>query len=226
MLPVRAPTPYTGYVGIDIAAKTATAAWTTDGAFHTRPFTFAQTADGYTKLQDQLVSAQHHRETMLIVMEATGPYWINLAVFLVNLGYAVSVINPAQAPAFAKALLRRAKTDPIDAQILAQLALRLQPERWTPPPAVFTELQQRLTHRDALITLHTQVRNQLHALLHQPVVVASVRAQLEALSQHLTLQIAEIERELTATVAQDAAWAAAAARPGTLQGERSRGLGR
>ncbi|MDP9314285.1 MAG: transposase, partial [Chloroflexota bacterium] len=85
-------------------------------------------------------------------------------------------------------------------------------------PAVYTELQQRLTHREALVTLHTQVRNQLHALLHQPVVVASVRAQLEALSQHLTAQIAEIERELAVTLAQDAVWAAAAARLQTITG--------
>ena len=58
-----------------------------------------------------------------MVMEATGSYWISLATHLVHEGFVVSVINPAQAHHFAKALLKRAKTDAIDAQTLAQLAM-------------------------------------------------------------------------------------------------------
>jgi transposase len=212
------PSTYTLFVGVDIAAKTATAAWTTDGAFPTRPLTFAQTAHGYALFHDQLRATSQLPETTLIALEATGPYWITLALTLVNWGYAVSVINPAQAHAFAKALLKRAKTDSIDAQTLAQLAARLQPERWTPPPAVYTELHQRLAHRDALVTLRTQVRNQLHALLQQPVVVASVRAQLETLGAQITEQITAVEREIAVVIAQDAVWAAAAARLQTITG--------
>ena len=53
-------------------------------------------------------------------MEATGSYWISLATRLVHEGFVVSVIHPAQAHHFAKALLKRAKTDAIDAQTLAQ----------------------------------------------------------------------------------------------------------
>src|SRR5712692_3895414 len=49
-------------------------------------------------------------------MEATGSYWISLATRLVHEGFRVSVINPSQAHHFAKALLKRAKTDAIDAQ--------------------------------------------------------------------------------------------------------------
>ncbi len=213
-----AEAPYTLFVGIDIAATTVTAAWTTDGAVPVRPLTVAQTAEGYRRLHDQLCATGHLPATTLIALEATGPYWITLAVTLVNWNYAVSVINPAQAHAFAKALLTRAKTDPIDAQTLAQLALRLQPTRWTPPPAVYTELHQRLAHRDALVTLRTQLRNQVHALLQQPVIVASVRSHLEALVDQLTTQISEVEREIADVVQQDAAWAAAAARLQTITG--------
>jgi transposase len=81
---------------------------------------------------------------VLVVMEATGTYWLSLATFLVRQGFVVSAINPAQAHSFAKALLRRAKTDAIDAQTLAQLAALLQPKPWT-PPAIYEELEQRLT---------------------------------------------------------------------------------
>ncbi|MFL5801728.1 MAG: hypothetical protein ACJ8CR_08290 [Roseiflexaceae bacterium] len=58
--------------------------------------------------------------------------------------YAISIVNPERARHFALALAIRAKADPIDAQTLAELAARLQPEPWTPPPAIYTELQQRL----------------------------------------------------------------------------------
>ena len=73
-------------------------------------------------------------------------------------------MNPAQAHHFAQALLQRAKTDAIDAQTLAQLAMLLQSAPWTPPPQIYYELQQHLAQRDTLLDLQQQVRNQLHAL--------------------------------------------------------------
>lgn len=79
-------------------------------------------------------------------------------------------------------MLKRAKTDAIDAQTLAHLAAVLQPHAWTPPPAVYAELQQRLAQRDAFFDLRQQLRNQLHALDQHPVVVASVRTRAEVTS--------------------------------------------
>jgi transposase len=151
-------------------------------------------------------------------MEATGSYWITLATSLHHAGYAVSVINPAQAHAFAKALLKRAKTDAIDAQTLTQLAALLQPAPWTPPPAVYHELQQRLAQRDALLDLKGQLRNQRHALLQHPIIVAAVWERMESLLATLTAQIAAVEAELLPAMKQDAAWAAAAARLQTIKG--------
>ncbi len=217
MLPV-ARSDYTLFVGIDVAAKTVTTAWTTDSTMSTRPVTITQTPQGYTTLHEHLQATGHAPPTTLVVMEATGTYWITLAMALVEWGYAVSVINPKQAHNFAKALLKRAKTDAVDAQTLAHLAARLQPERWLPPPAVYTELQQRLVHRDALVTLRTQVRNQLHALQQQPVIVASVHARLEHLIQEVSIHISDVEQEIADALRQDAAWAAAAARLQTITG--------
>ena len=95
-------------------------------------------------------------------MEATGSYWMTAATLLHHRGYQVSVINPAQAHNFAKALLKRAKTDAIDAQTLAQLGATLMPAPWTPPDAVYAEVYQRLAHRDNLVDMRVQLRNQLH----------------------------------------------------------------
>jgi transposase len=150
-------------------------------------------------------------------MEATGSYWIALATTLVQAGFAVSVINPKQAHHFAKALLKQAKTDAIDAQTLAQLAALLQPPAWT-PPAIYTELQQRLAQRDSLIALRQQVRNQLHALVQQPVVVAAVQQRMETLIATCTAQIEALEGALAGVLRQDDAWAASAAHLQTSTG--------
>ena len=209
---------YDLFVGIDIAAQTATVAWQRPSAPLSRPLTIPQTPAGYATLCARLHASGVTPTRTLVVMEATGSYWITLATTLHQAGYAVSVINPAQAHAFAKALLKRAKTDAIDAQTLTQLAALLQPAPWTPPPAVYHELQQRLAERDALLDLRQQVRNQRHALLQQPTVIAAVLARMDSLIATLTAQIDTVEAELTPALAQDATWAAAAARLQTLKG--------
>jgi transposase len=151
-------------------------------------------------------------------MEATGSYWISLATRLVHEGFVVSVMNPAQAHHFAKALLKRAKTDAIDAQTLAQLAMILQPEPWTPPPQIYYALQQRLAQRDDLLNLRQQVRNQLHALVQHPEIIAEVRARMESLLATFEAQLTEVESEIMAALSQDSAWAAAATRLQSIKG--------
>lgn len=211
-------TPYQLFVGVDIAATTAAVSWRSAEGRPSRPLSFDQKPQGYTALQHQLLATGCAPASILVVLEATGTYWLSLATTLAQAGFAISVINPSQAHAFAKALLKRAKTDAIDAQTLAELGARLQPACWTPPPAIYPELQQRLAQRDALVDLRTQVRNQRHALVQQPVVIASVRARMDSLIQTLTDQITAVEAELASAVKQDDAWAAAAARLQTITG--------
>lgn len=208
------PTPPSGYqlyVGVDIAATTATVAWAQAGGLPGRPLTIDQTPQGFATLQKRLVDTGHAPAATLVVMEATGGYWVALATTLAQAGFAVAVINPTQAHHFAKALLKRAKTDAIDARTLAQLAATLQPAPWTPPPAIYTELQQRLAQRDALVAMRQQARNQRHALVQLPVVVAAVRERLDALIATLDGQIAAVEGEIAQVIGQDPQWAATAA---------------
>ena len=199
------------YVGVDIAAETFTAAWRGPEGKPTAPFTRDQTPAGYAALQQRLQTTSVPPAATAVVLEATGSYWVALAVALHEAGYAVSVINPLQAHHFAKAQLRRAKTDALDAQDLARLAAQLRPAPWTPPPAVYHEVRQRLVARDALLTMRQQVRNQRHALLQWPVVVAGVRRHLDELIADLDGRIAALEAELAAAL-RDSAWAASLAR--------------
>jgi transposase len=209
---------YELFVGIDISATTAEIAIQRPGAKASRSFTMDQTPEGFNRLVHQLQAAGKEPSHVLVVMEATGSYWISLATRLVHDGFQVSVINPSQAHHFAKALLKRAKTDAIDAQTLAQLARVLQPEPWMPPPQIYYELQQRLAQRDDLLKLRQQVRNQLHALEQYPEVIASVRTRIDNLLSIFQSQIDEIEVEIAAALNQDAPWAAAAERLQSIKG--------
>jgi transposase len=123
--------------------------------------------------------------------------------------HTVSVVNPAQVYNYAKSLAHRAKTDALDAHVLWQFARERQPSVWTPPPAVYHELRQRLVARDALAEMRQQVRNQRHALQQWPVVIASVLGQFDAVEADLDTRIAALDADIVAAL-QDGAWAESA----------------
>jgi transposase len=162
MQPPQDRSDYHLFVGVDIAARSATAAWQDAQGQLSRPVQIAQSPQGHAALHEKRGATGVPAGETLMVLEATGSYWITLATTFARWGYAVSVINPRQAHDFANSLLKRAKSDAIDAQTLAQLAALLPPERWTPPPAIYAELPQRLAQRDSLLALRQQVTNQLH----------------------------------------------------------------
>ena len=208
---------YQLFVGVDIAAASFAASWTTAGPARERARTFPQTPEGYTAFQIALAATGITPSATLVVLEATGSYWITLAVTLHQAGYAVSVVNPAHAHAFARSLPRRAKTDALDAQLLAQFASERQLPRWSPPQQVYHELRQRLLVRDGLLTMRQQARNQRHALGQWPVHIAGALDQLDAVIVDLDTRIATLEREL-ASVLRDGAWAESARLLGSITG--------
>jgi transposase len=202
-------TAYELFVGVDIAAKTFAAAWAQAGAEAGRATTFEQTPTGFTAFQQRLGADGTAPGATLIVMEATGTYWVALAVTLHQAGFGVSVINPGQIAQYARSLPRRGKTDALDAQVLARFARERQPICWTPPPQIYHELHQRLVARDGLLHMRTQAHNQRHALAQWPVLVAGVVVHLDGVIADLTARIAALEADI-AQVLRDSTWAASA----------------
>ena len=88
---------YRLFVGIDVAATSCAVAWMHPTTQPSRAITIDQTATGFADLQRQLEAIEPDPHAVLIVMEATGTYWMRLATSLVAAGFAVAVINPAQA---------------------------------------------------------------------------------------------------------------------------------
>lgn len=97
------------------------------------------------------------------IMEATGPYYISLAVYLHQQGMAVSVVNPLVIKRFSQMRLVRTKTDKADARLIAGYGLSESLTQWTPPTAWSVTLQHLDALSDQLQKHHTALINQLHA---------------------------------------------------------------
>lgn len=198
--------PFQQFVGIDIAAKSFTASILKNepNAQPQRSQTFQQSPADFIQFEKYLRSTGFAPAQMLLVMEATSTYWLKLAVFVHELGVFLSVVNPAQPHHFAKMQLRKVKTDALDAANLALFARSKKDELkpWNPPPQIYYELHQRLAHRDQLLHMRQQLKNQLHALKANAVIITSVQESMEQLIANFTLQLKVLEKDIE-TIASD-----------------------
>lgn len=149
-------------------------------------------------------------EKAIIVMEATGVYWERLAYFCYEKGFNVNVANPAQIKHFSRTILRRGKTDAIDAEMIAKYGALMETKLWYPPSNKVIEIKQTIHQRNALVSIVTQENNRLHALNHSAHVskrvisickkhIKVLKAQIEELNQ-LLKEIADKDKDLEAKV--------------------------
>jgi transposase len=121
-------------------------------------------------------------------------------------GFAVSIINPLKSHYFARTLLRSAKTDDMDAQLLATYGAQFQPKQWTPPPPIHRDLYVRLVQRQTLVDIRQQLRNQHYNLERGGEVVPEVAQRLSDLLAFVQKQINAAERELRQLLHDDTPW--------------------
>ena len=110
------------YLGIDVAKKTHRfVVLDNEGEKAAKPFSLQNTQEDFQKLLNRLKELNLSSENTLAGLEATGSFWENLYSFLTEKGYKVIVINPHQTNKFREALRKKAKTDDIDALVIAGL---------------------------------------------------------------------------------------------------------
>lgn len=185
------------WIGIDVAKQTLDVAW--EHADQPRRLQVENTRQGLTQLLAQLPSLDQAR----VVVEATGGYERQLVATLLEAGYQVAVVNPRQVRDFAKALGILAKTDCIDALILARFGQRVQPRLLEENPARRTELAQLVARRRQLVDLRTMESNRLE----QTTARAACKS-IRQLLQTLDKQIVKIEDEITRLLESDDDWRA------------------
>ncbi len=110
------------YVGIDIAKKNHEASIIdSKGKLLDKSISFSNSESGCNKLIALLDKFEANSTNVIIGMEATGHYWLNLYSHLLELGFTVNVINPIQSEAFRKMYIRQTKNDSKDSFIIAQI---------------------------------------------------------------------------------------------------------
>ncbi|MGH8119613.1 MAG: IS110 family transposase [Gammaproteobacteria bacterium] len=168
-------------LGLDISKAKVDCALLVQGKVKSK--VIANTTAGFETLNHWL--QKHQAGTVHACCEATGNYWEALALALHEAGHTVSVVNPLRIAAYAKAHLLRAKTDAVDARLIARFCAREQPEPWSPPPAEERTLLALLRDLHNLQTLQQAETNRL-AVAH-----AAVRPRIQ---RHLTFLSHEIQQ--------------------------------
>jgi transposase len=133
---------------------------------------------------------RHAPGPLPVGLEATGGYQEAVALTLHDAGHRVSVLNPSAVEAFGRSQLRRAKTDPVDADLIADFMRAHTPEAWVPAPPETRQLQALVRRLDALIDMQVQERNRLE------LAAAIVRPSLQKSVKHLAAQIQAIRRQI------------------------------
>ena len=141
--------------------------------------------------------------TCLIVLEATGRYQQSLVAELVAAGHVVAVVNPRQIRDFAKALGILAKTDRIDAAVIALFAERIRPRPLAESHAQQVELQELMTRRRQLTEHHTAEMNRRDQSLPK-LVRQSLQRSIDALAKDLK----KLDRAIAELVQSDDDWRA------------------
>lgn len=120
---------------------------------------FENAPDGFKALSNWLL--KQGITSVSACMEATGCYGDELATYLHDQGFVVSVVNPAQIKSFSGAQLKRAKTDKADAKLIAQFYQQMCPAPWSPPPRHVRELQALVQRLSALAQMERQEQNRM-----------------------------------------------------------------
>jgi transposase len=181
------------YAGVDISKARLDVALRPTGDL----FEFANDQAGIDSLVGRLETAR----PALVVLEATGGLERPLAAAVAAAGIPVAVVNPRQARDFARATGRLAKTDKIDAQILARFAEAVRPE---PRPIPDQEAQQFaaiLTRRRQIIEMLVAEKNRLGSTTSKPVI-----KRIEAHIKWLEKELERTDDDLDETIHKSGAW--------------------
>ena len=175
------------YVGIDVSKDRLDVYLLPDE----RAFSFANDEHGIAELRECLTG---RRGELLAVMEATNVFWKLAATQLGAAGIRVAVVNPRQVRDFAKATGTLAKTDTIDAQVLAWFAKRICPPVRALPSEQCEVARELLARRAQLMGMRVAEKNRL----------SSARAKL--VRKDLTAVIAFFDKRLESLDAEIDRW--------------------
>jgi transposase len=181
------------FVGIDIAKDHLDVHLLPEGA----RFTCLHDPDGIASL----VSRLQAENPSVIIMEATGGYEITLAAELGAAGLPVAVVNPRQVRDFAKGIGKLAKTDAIDAFVLARFGETNRPEPQPIPTDEQQQLKELVTRRRQLIALRAAEKNRRYSARSK-----RVHQSIHTVITTLDREIEEIDKDVDSLIRNSPLW--------------------
>ena len=184
---------FSQFVGIDVSKKTLDVS--------DYPDTFSETFDNTDAGSRRLLACLPKAGSCLVVLEASGAYEKCIVMHLVNAGHVVSVVNARQVRDFAKALGILAKTDRIDARVIARFGRDVRPRALAQGSKKQDELNQLVKRRRQLICQRAAEKNRTEITISK-----IVQRSLNKNIQHLSKEIDCIDAEITKLVKADDEW--------------------
>lgn len=180
------------FVGIDIAKDTFDVALLR-GQQRQRGH-FSNDRPGFGKLQRWL--QKRGARGAHVALEATGNYWMELALFLQEQGYTVSVVNPKRIKRHAEAMMQRNKTDREDALTIADYCVKHAPDPWTAPSEAYLALRAMVRHLEALKTDRLREVNRLQSGIPNQQVQQTIERHLAFLDKQIEELTGAIEEHI------------------------------
>lgn len=180
------------FVGIDVSKDRLDIAVHPTG----RTWTCANQSSAFT----QLVTELQPLAPSLIVMEATGALEVPVAAALAAAALPLAIVNPRQVRDFAKAKGQLAKTDRIDAQVLAHFAAAIRPDAQTLPSAAQQHLSALLARRRQIIEMLVAERNRLSTALPK------LQERIQDHIRWLQTELDDLELELQRSIEDSPVW--------------------
>ena len=174
-------------VGVDISKATFEVCITCENVKNKKSSQYSNDAKGFDLFVKVLPTNAH------VIMEASGPYYLQLAMYLYDHGYAVSVINALSIRHFVRMRMHRSKTDKKDASYIAEYGLSEQANLrfWEPPSRYIIELQQAESLADGLTRQGTQLKNMREAFTSSgftdTCALSVIKEQIEAIEQQISI---------------------------------------
>ena len=180
------------YIGIDVAKAKLDVCILSSGEH----FVVANNEAGIEELAEKIMRL-HAREEVHIAMESTGGYEQLALKLLGKFKLRVSILNPRQVRDFAKSLNKLAKTDKIDASIIAQYAQVLKPRETMQNRESIEKMEELAGRRQQLLDMIQAENNRLEKKR------TYARKSIERIVEHLKKELGEIEKELDEAVNED-----------------------
>jgi transposase len=186
-------TPDTPVLGIDVSKNKFNVALLREGKYKHKAF--PNNSRGFEQLYKWLRG--HDVKELHACMESTGVYGEELAEYLHDQGFRVSVVNPARIKGFAQSELIRSKTDKVDASLIARFCAAMKPSLWVPDPMEIRELRSLVRRIDALLNMRQQEQNRLD------VSNDILKKSIHKLIRYLDKEIEELKDEINKRIDRD-----------------------